>query len=360
MIQVHHQFVKRIAADLHRRCGVHEGAKVLVAASGGADSVALLRGLAMLAPRRRWRLELAVGHVQHHLRPPDEAEKDAQFVARLAKELDLPHLRADLDLPPSPLQGEGRGGGGAFENQVASDPHPNPLPKRERGPGNIESWARRERYRALEEMADAIDATHIATGHHGDDQLETLIMRMLRGASVRGLRGIAWRRGRVIRPMLRVTRNEVTDFLHALDQPWREDRTNTDTTRWRARLRRDVLPVLRELRPDAARKAAQLGRHFRGMQELLDHTIDLAADRLRIEDGLATIDRLEAREMPRVVLTGLLRRLLIESGVGADQLGGRIINPIVRAIRDREGGQRRFDLPGDRRIEVTRQVVKLI
>ena len=117
---------------------------------------------------------------------------------------------------------------------------------------------------------------------HADDQLETLLMRLLRGTSVAGLRGIAWRKKRdkyiksapsvhpekgadplfLIRPILGVDQAEILGFLDQLDQPWREDATNADTSRTRAKLRHDVLPLLKELQPDVAGKANELAEHF--------------------------------------------------------------------------------------------------
>ena len=158
----HHPLVRAVAEGLRHHCGVREGARLIVAVSGGADSVALLRALAILAPRRNWNLNLAVGHVQHHLRKRG-AEADARFVAALAKKLELPFLRADLE-PPRPAK------------------------------GNREDWARKERYGALAEMAQAFGASFMVTAHHGDDQLETMLMRLVRGCSVRGLAGMRWRR----------------------------------------------------------------------------------------------------------------------------------------------------------------------
>jgi len=233
----YHPLVRRVAEGLRRRCGVGEGDGVLVAVSAGADSVALLRAMAHLAGRRRWRLELRVAHVHHHLRGGD-ADADAAFVAGLAEALRLP---CDvLDVRP------------------ASEP------------GNVEANGRRLRYAALAACAVGHGCGLVATAHHADDQLETLLMRMTRGTTVRGLRGIAWRRPiepggavRLIRPMLRATHADAVDYLNRLAQPWREDASNADVSRTRARLRRDVLPVLRELRPGAALKAAELADHAR-------------------------------------------------------------------------------------------------
>ena len=96
-----HALVAKVAGALRRRCGLGSalrGAEILVAVSGGGDSVALLRALALLAPRRRWKLHLTVGHVQHHLRDDHQAEGDAEFVRDLAAQMDLPFLRRDIDL----------------------------------------------------------------------------------------------------------------------------------------------------------------------------------------------------------------------------------------------------------------------
>ncbi len=266
----HAPLIKAVVRGLRHSCGVGDGAAVLVACSGGADSVALLRALHLLAGRRRWGLRLTVGHVQHHLR--DDAEGDAVFVAALADTLNLPYLRADLDLSG----------------------HVN-------GPGNVEAAARRARYAALRRLAREADARAVATAHHADDQLETLLMALLRGTTLRGLRGIAWQRPlhaappesapppeappspeasdhlsaaahdiRLIRPMLAATHADALAFLHQLGQPWRDDPTNADRSRTRARLRHDVVPVLRDLRPTVARQALRLSDHARAAVKRLD------------------------------------------------------------------------------------------
>ena len=341
----HHPFVAAVAGGLRQRCGVTGGARLVVAVSGGADSVALLRVLAILAPRRTWRLTLAVAHVQHHLRQRG-AEADARLAAALAEQLELPFLRADL------------------------------RPSRD-ATGNREAWARRERYRALVEMARAFDASFIVTAHHADDQLETMLMRLVRGCSVRGLAGMSWRRRLevlsaepanarppspiwLIRPMLAVDRRAARSFLAAASQNWREDHTNRDASRWRAALRQDVLPALRKLRPDVAPRATALGDHLRQAAQLIDAQIDRAADLVHWgECGRGTLDRLTARRLPKIVLAGLLRRLLTQCGAQPDRLSAGSLGAIVRAIRDTTGGLRGFHLSKGVRIVVERTTVNL-
>ncbi|MEM1212744.1 MAG: tRNA lysidine(34) synthetase TilS [Planctomycetota bacterium] len=257
----YHGLLRGLTVGLRRRCGVRSGDALLVAVSGGADSVALLRALHGLAGRRRWGLRLVVGHVQHHLRG-DDAEGDAEFVAGLADGLGLACLRRDLD--PTGWS------------------------------GNVEESARDARYAALHEMAVEAGCGLVVTAHHADDQLETLLMRIARGTGVEGLRGIAWRRGMgewgvglcegigeatcpgaepgakgadggpwLVRPMLGVTRAVVLDYLERLGQGWREDASNGDVSRARARLRAEVLPGLRALNPRVAEHAVALADRVR-------------------------------------------------------------------------------------------------
>ena len=329
-----HPFVKAVAHAIRHRCGIEPAPTptdtMIVATSGGADSVALLRALTALTQRRTWQLRLVVGHVQHHLR--DQAEDDARFVADLAGQLDLPMQRIDLDLTHTT--------------------------------GNLEANARRARYQALANMAQQEHARYVVTAHHGDDQLETVLMRLLRGSSVRGLAGMAWRRKilphcdcTLIRPMLALDRTKAQQFLNDLGQPWRHDHTNADMSRLRARLRHEVLPSLRDIRDNTPQYMTRLTDHLREADRLIENAIDRATEHVVLRNKPTTIDRPKARVLPKIVLGGLLQRLFMQVGVGGDKLGRRALDPIVHAIRDTQGGQRHFQLAGGVRVEVTNPTV---
>jgi len=311
-------FVKAVESELRADCGVEPGQRLLVAVSGGADSVALAVALAVLAARRQWALDVHLAHINHHLR--DAADDDEQLVRKLADTLDVSFHRADIQ--PADL------------------------------PGNLEANARDERYAALLTIADDIEADAIATAHHGDDQLESMLMRLIRGASVHGMVGIHSRRRLadrhvLIRPMLGVDHAAAVEFLKTIEQPWREDETNRDRTRWRAKLRADVLPVLRELRPDAAAKAVDTARRLRDAARIVNRTVRRAEAR-HVEhdaDGTMTLPREAARRMPPALLSELIRRLCLRAGCGADQLASAVIEPVVRAAHDDRGEPRRFEMP---------------
>ncbi|MCC6580988.1 MAG: tRNA lysidine(34) synthetase TilS [Phycisphaeraceae bacterium] len=322
MIVTSHPFVKAVDQALRHRCRVRRSARVLVAVSGGADSVALWHALCDLAPRRGWGMELRLAHVNHRVRP--EADDDAAFAAGL----DAQALTTTLD--PATFQ------------------------------GNPEQAMRQARYAALRTWADQWPADDVAVAHHADDQLETMLMRLLRGSAARGLSAMTWRRRltptcALIRPMLGVTHEMAVTFLRDIGQPWREDATNADTARWRAKLRHEVLPVLRSLRPDASRQAVKAADQLRQARNV----VDLAVNRAwrAVEDH--GFGRDKARALPPLVLGGVLRKMLMREGVGGDQLGQRALGTVQRAIRDQQGGVRRFGFAGDVSVVVERETVRV-
>jgi tRNA(Ile)-lysidine synthase len=220
----------RVVAGLAARAlagagGPASGDGIAVAVSGGADSLTLLHALRVLAGPRRWRL--AVLTVDHGLRPGSAA--DAAFVADHAKALGLP--ARVLTLAPADLE-----------------------PHRAAGP---EGAARAARYAALWPAADELGCPWLATGHTLDDQAETVLLQLLRGAGPDGLAGMTVRRGRLLRPLLGVRRAQTRSCCTATGVAWREDPTNAGLEPLRNRVRQQLLPLMEQLRPGATQTLAR-------------------------------------------------------------------------------------------------------
>jgi tRNA(Ile)-lysidine synthetase-like protein len=312
-----HAFVAKLAAGL-RRCGVEQGDRLLLAVSGGADSTALLLGAAALADRPEWQLELHVGHLHHHLR--DEADEDAAFVEQLAQ-VHASSFRIS---------------------------HIYPADK----PGNLEAVARRMRYGRLGTMAREVDADAVVTAHHANDQLETLLMRLVRGASVRGMAGIAPVRrvagARLIRPMLEIDGGLPRRMLEDAGQAWREDATNAQLHRVRARLRANVLPELHAIREDAAIKAGDAARQLRDAADLLGRLTDKVINRvIAFEPAVsATASRQSLRPLRPYILRQTVRAMCLMCSVPSDRLSSRLVEQIADTACDTSNEMRRYDLAG--------------
>lgn len=204
--------ITHVKAALSEHALAPRGSTVLVAVSGGPDSMALLHVLAGL--RRRGAFGLFAHGVDHGLRSEASAELD--LAARFATSLDVPFSRTRV--------------------AVAAG-------------GNLQSRARDARWGALREAAARVGADRIATGHHADDRAETMLLRILRGTGVRGLAALPPRDGDKIRPMLRARRQDVLAHVTRHRVPWLEDPSNRDPRFLRTRVRHELLPVLERLSP---------------------------------------------------------------------------------------------------------------
>jgi tRNA(Ile)-lysidine synthase len=233
-----------VRATIRRHAMLAGGERVLVAVSGGADSVALLATLLDL--NAELNLDLQVVHVDHQLRP-DSAD-DARFVEELGARLGVPVIVEGVDVP--------------------------------RG-GSLEAAARSVRHAALEKLRRRRGAARIALGHTADDQAETLLMRILDGAGVRGLAAIPPVRGPIIRPLIDARRQDIEAVLRRAGLTWVEDPTNRDERFRRNRIRHDVLPAL---------AAAGAG----DVVPALVRTAALA------REAIAALDAMAARELVRL------------------------------------------------------------
>jgi tRNA(Ile)-lysidine synthase len=166
--------------------------------------------------------------------------------------------------------------------------------------------------------------------------------------------------------MLAVTHADALGFLDCLHQSWRHDPTNDDLSRSRARVRRDVLPALRAVNPQAAQHAVQLADQMRRLDGVLDDRTDAALRELAWAgnggdaplDGV-TLDRRAAAAFPRDLVAAVFRRLLCGGGVPADRLTRRRLTAIVDAVCDARGGRRVFNVGGAARVVVERERVRV-
>lgn len=253
---------------------------IVVAVSGGADSVALLHGLVELQPRAR----LIAAHFHHGLRGA-AADADAAFVAEVCRGLNV--LCAIGRAQP----GEVSGGDG------------------------LEAAARDARYRFLAEVAREHGARYLAVAHTWNDQAETILHRLLRGTGLDGLAGIPRVRPlnewtTLVRPLLAVPREIVLEFLHERKLPYRHDGTNDDVDLTRNRIRHELLPLLaRDYNPRAADALVRLGTLAEETQAFVQSQLDpLYAAVVKLRSDGAVVDvRALARESPFVIRTVLAR-----------------------------------------------------
>lgn len=325
-----HWLVGEVGRRLATRCGVPPHARVAFGASGGPDSTALL--LAGVALRRRRSggaapLDPVAVHVNHHLRDTaDEEEASLSTLCdRLGVELLVRHVRP-------------------------------------RGtPGNLWAAARELRYQALEEAARSAGAAFVAVAHHAEDQMETMLMALGRGAGLDGLCGMAWSRPlegglALVRPLLGVRKADCIDLCRAAGCGWSEDATNADPATVRGRLRRDVTAVLAELWPEAPQRAASAADALAAARAALERELQQ-----RFGDVSARCwARPSLRELPvPIIAAGLRRAACGAAPQSADDLGHAAVAAAAEAVADEIRRPRSFQWPGGLRLRVTARQVEL-
>jgi tRNA(Ile)-lysidine synthase len=273
------------AAELLERVeagGLLAGPASLVAmVSGGRDSVCLLD----LAVRARGADAVTALHVNYGLR--EEADGDEEHCEELCARLGVS------------LQVE------------------RPQRQRGEGAGNLQAWAREERYAAAARLAEASGAT-IATGHTADDQVETILYRLASSPSRRALLGMRPRDGRLARPLLGTTRVETTAYCEERGLAWREDATNEEADYKRNILRRELIPALERIHPAAKENVLRTAALLREEAQLLDSLVDA-----ELEAGAGTISQRRFAELHPALRRLVLQRL-------ADEAAGR---PVAGAAR---------------------------
>ena len=317
---------QRVRKTIERHALCPPGSRVLVAISGGSDSVALLFLLRDLAENGKFTVA-GLAHLNHGLRPT--AERDQRFCHELADRL---HLR--IAVKAEDVKGFAR-----VRNL------------------SVEDAARRIRYDFLEQAADAFGADRIAVGHTQDDQAETFLLKLIRGAGLTGLAGIRPRRGRVIRPLLDAARGELRTYLSVVGEHLIEDESNEDLANPRNRIRHRVLPELdcaagASTRPAIARAAGLAREDTEWLDELAERRYTQLA--VPSEDGVAIEAAVLAAEPAPVRRRVLLKAMRVVAGereVGLDH-----VEAAAAALAGSAGGA---DFPGGR-VELRRGKLVLI
>jgi tRNA(Ile)-lysidine synthetase-like protein len=298
--------------------------RLVVAVSGGADSLCLLDALVAVAVRPE--RSVIVGHVDHQLRP--DAAADADFVRAVAADSGLRCEVLTVDVPA--LAASERLG--------------------------VEEAARLGRYRALRALAGAVGAGAVVTGHTRDDSVETVLLHLLRGTGPRGLGGLAddetlrlpVRGGeveprprpalRVVRPLVGVDRSETHAYCTALGIQWRVDPTNADPRLLRNRVRGHLLPVLRTYNPAVDRAIVRLATAAHDEERWLDGLAERALRRLgRAAGGRRAIDLEGWRRQPVALRRRVIRR--IAALAGYDEIGFDAVERAI-AVGDVDGPPR--------------------
>ncbi len=298
------------------------GESVLLGVSGGADSVCLTEVMCALAEELG--IRLMVVHVDHGIR--ESAGRDAAFVRAMAERRGLPFYLKEADVPA--LRAEWR--------------------------CSMEDAARRARYDAFDQVMKETGAEKLALAHHRDDQAETLLLHLCRGAGLRGMAGMAPIRGEIVRPLLYVSRSEITAYLAEKGLSHVEDETNASDAYTRNRVRRHLIPLMEEIHPGAAKHLSDATARVREALQYIDDETAKGLERCRTRTNTdhATpdaepgngIDLRSLRREPPFLQGEILLAALREQGLHAD-IGERHLDALKSLIAEDDGTQS-LDLPG--------------
>lgn len=314
------------------------GETVVVGVSGGSDSMALLHLLVRLNEANGLNLRIHAAHLNHQLRST-ESDADAEFVSARARA-----LRVGCTVEASDVHGRSRKDG-----------------------VSIELAARRCRYEFFERLCLKLEACMVMLAHHADDQVETVLFRILRGTGMRGLAGIRAvrpiRHGsgiRVVRPLLAVGRGELDAYVADRNIPFRIDISNESSMYARNRIRHELLPLIREqFNPQVDEALARLCEQARAVEEYLHETCTRMLESLIVEHNnrqlVLHVPSLTRR--PRIIQTQLIREVVLRLGLGEGELASTHLNAVADLLAGEEGSKE-IHLPGG--LRVSRRYSRLV
>ncbi|KAA6343950.1 tRNA(Ile)-lysidine synthase [termite gut metagenome] len=281
--------------------------KVLVALSGGADSVALLRVLLSLG------YDCEAAHCNFRLRG-EESDRDEAFVRELCRELHIPLHIASFETSQY-----------AKEKRIS-----------------IEMAARELRYHWFAEIKETSGASAIAVAHHKNDNAETLLLNLIRGTGINGLCGIRPKNGDIVRPLLCVSRDEITYYLRCIKQEYVTDSTNLQNEYTRNKIRWHILPLMRDINPSITDSLAATGKYLSEVSRICHQSMEEGKARVLVAEGIL-IEALLREPSPRALLFEILYPLGFNPVQTEDvfmslagQSGKQFASKEWRVIKDRE------------------------
>ncbi|MCC6549892.1 MAG: tRNA lysidine(34) synthetase TilS [Ignavibacteriaceae bacterium] len=301
-----HPLLKRTAGVVKSNSLLMKGDKVLVALSGGADSVFLFRFLLEL--RGIYQLELSAVHLNHLLRGVD-SDADEEFCRTLCTEYEIPFYSRKASVHEYALQ-----------NHLST-----------------EEAGRKLRYNYFDELMNELGYTKTATGHHQYDSAETVMFHLLRGSGLRGVSGIPAHRGRYIRPLLSLTPFEIRDWLQAEGYIWREDASNDSTDFTRNVIRNELFPFIHQkLRISPEQPLSRLAQYSAEIITFLDRLTDeVVNNHLQNSDGEAVYPAHKLRMLEPVLRKHALSRIFVHSGT---EPSSSLVTDCNRLIESGESG----------------------
>ena len=255
-------FCQKISQTIRREVLFTEQDRLLLAVSGGPDSTALLLALTSLG------YNCMAVHCNFHLRGA-ESDRDEQFVRHLCEQKHIELIVHD------------------FDTKTYAEAHH----------VSIEMAARELRYAYFEQLLDEYGLAVVAVAHHRDDSVETFLLNLIRGTGLKGLTGMRYRNGRVVRPMLDVSRKDVTDYLKALGQDYVTDSTNLETEFLRNKIRLEILPSLRQINPSIDETVIDTAKHLQEADRVCGNAM---------AEGMQRVVRQKDSGLVEIGLTALL------------------------------------------------------
>ncbi len=245
---------KKVLNTIREHGLLEKGDKVICAVSGGADSMCLLTVMKALADELE--LKVYAANLNHSLRGA-EGDGDSQYVETVCEIKGIPFFGKKLDIAAI-AKARGK---------------------------SVEETGRDERYRFFAEAAASLGGAKIATGHNMGDNAETVLFRLARGSGSRGLCGIRYKRGNIIRPLLDASRSEIEEYLLENAVMWREDSTNAELVYTRNKIRHGIIPLLKEINPDAVEKIVGCAKSLSEDEEYLRGLAEGLLASARLDDG---------------------------------------------------------------------------